>query len=84
MTAIAEIFYRQQMLPFPHIILSGIQSVMRQPQLLTIEDNYQDKLTELVRLFVSQQWSKLIDDDRIFTDLITTISTFTLTSMSYI
>lgn len=77
MTAITEIFYRQQMLPFPHIVLNGIQNIIKQPQLTLTDDLYQDKLTELVRLFTAQQWSKLIDDDMMFTEFIGTISTFT-------
>lgn len=77
LTAITEILYRQQMLPFPHIFLNGIQNILKQPQLSSSDDVYQDKLTELVRLFTAQQWSRLVTDERVFTDFIGTISSFT-------
>lgn len=41
---------------------------------------YQDKLTELLRLFIAQQWSRWIDDEVVFSDLITALYTFTFES----
>lgn len=83
LTAITEIFYRQQMLPFPHIVLNGIQNLIKQQQLTSTDDVYQDKLTELVRLFTAQQWSKLVDDEIGFTEFIATISNFTFEGYSH-
>lgn len=78
--AITEIFYRQQTLPFPHLIANGIKGVLQQPQLNTTNELYQDKLTELLRLFIAQQWSRWIDDDEVFPELITALYTFTFES----
>lgn len=41
---------------------------------------YQDKLTELLRLFIAQQWSRWIDDDAVFPDFIEALYVFTFES----
>lgn len=38
---------------------------------------YQDKLTELLRLFIAQQWSRWIDDEVDFPDFIAALYAFT-------
>lgn len=78
--ALTELFYRQQTLPFPHIIASGIKNILKQPQLNAANELYQDKLTELLRLFIAQQWSRWIDDDTYFSELITALYGFTFES----
>lgn len=75
--AIAELFYRQQTLPFPHLIANGIISILKQPRLITNNEMYEDKLTELLRLFIAQQWSRWIDDEVVFPELIAALYTFT-------
>lgn len=41
---------------------------------------YQDKLTELFRLFIAQQWSRWINDEVVFSELIAALYTFTFES----
>lgn len=78
--AITELFYRQQTLPFPHLIANGIKSIVSQPRLILTNEMYQDKLTELLRLFIAQQWSRWIDDESFFPELIAALYTFTFES----
>lgn len=77
---IAELFYRQRTLPFPHIIASGIRNILKQRQLNATNELYQDKLTELMRLFMAQQWSKWIDDEVVFPEIVSALHTFTFES----
>lgn len=77
MGALTELFYRQQTLPAPHLIANGIRNILKQPRLINTDQNYQDKLTELLRLFIAQQWSRWIDDEVLFPDLIAALYTFT-------
>lgn len=80
LSAVTELFYRQRTLPFPHIIANGIVNILKQPQLNVTNELYQDKLTELLRLFIAQQWSKWIDDDVMFPEIATLLYTFTFES----
>lgn len=80
LSAITELFYRQRTLPFPHIIANGIKNILKNPQLNATNELYQDKLTELLRLFIAQQWSKWKDDDVIFPEIVTSLYTFTFES----
>lgn len=80
LSAITELFYRQQTLPFPQLIANGIKCILRQPRLNLTNEMYQDKLTELLRLFIAQQWSRWIDDEAVFPELITALYTFTFES----
>lgn len=41
---------------------------------------YQDKLTELLRLFIAQQWSRWIEDEAIFPEFIDSLFNFTFDS----
>lgn len=51
-----------------------------QPRLITTNELYQDKLTELLRLFIAQQWSRWIDDETIFPEFINSLYAFTFES----
>lgn len=64
-------------MPVPHLIANGIRNIIKQPRLITTDEIYQDKLTELLRLFIAQQWSRWIDDELLFPDLIAALYTFT-------
>lgn len=75
--AITELFYRQQTLPFPHFIANGIKNILKQPRLIMTNEIYQDKLTELLRLFIAQQWPRWIDDEIHFPELIQALYAFT-------
>lgn len=83
LTNIAELFYRQRTLPYPHVIVNGIRNILKQRQLNATSEMYQDKLTELMRLFMAQQWSKWIDDDVVFPDIVSSLHTFTFESESF-
>lgn len=80
LSTITELFYRQRALPFPHIIGNGLKNIVKQPHLEATSEMYQDKLTELLRLFVAQQWSKWIDDEVTFPEIITGLYSFTFNS----
>lgn len=75
--AITELFYRQQTLPIPHLVATGIRNIIKQPRLSTTDEIYQEKLTDLLRLFVAQQWSRWIDDEVIFPDIAAALCSFT-------
>lgn len=75
--AITELFYRQQTLPFPHFIANGIKNILKQPRLIMTNEIYQDKLTELLRVFIAQQWPRWIDDETLFPELIEALYAFT-------
>ncbi|XP_021696427.1 exportin-6-A isoform X2 [Aedes aegypti] len=62
LTTISELFYRQKPLPLPTVIATGVIDLLQQPTLKLSNELYQDKLTELLRLFTSQQWSKWSKD----------------------
>lgn len=80
LSTITELFYRQRTLPFPHVIVSGIRNILTQRQLNASSELYQDKLTELMRLFMAQQWNKWIDDEVVFPDIVSSLHTFTFES----
>lgn len=80
LNTIAELFYRQRALPFPHAIGNGIKNILQQPRLVYADEQYQDKLTELLRLFVAQQWSKWIDDEQIFPAIVSALYSYTFAS----
>ncbi|XP_058829233.1 exportin-6-A isoform X2 [Topomyia yanbarensis] len=62
LTTISELFYRQKPLPLPTVIASGVIDLLQQPNLKLSNELYQDKLTELLRLFTGQQWAKWSKD----------------------
>ncbi|XP_055551772.1 exportin-6-A isoform X2 [Wyeomyia smithii] len=62
-TTISELFYRQKALPLPTVIATGVIDLLQQPTLFKLSNElYQDKLTELLRLFTTQQWAKWSKD----------------------
>lgn len=77
LNTITELFYRQRALPCPHVVGNGIKNILKQPGLDTADEQYQDKLTELLRLFVAQQWSKWIDDEQIFPEIVSALYSYT-------
>lgn len=62
LTTISELFYRQKPLPLPTVIATGVIELLQQPTLKLSNELYQDKLTELLRLFTAQQWPKWSKD----------------------
>lgn len=62
LTTISELFYRQKPLPLPTVIATGVIDLLQQSTLKLSNELYQDKLTELLRLFTAQQWSKWSKD----------------------
>jgi hypothetical protein len=57
---ISELFYLQKPLPQPQIISHGITELIQQNLSQSFEE-YQDKLTELLKLFLTQQWSRCVN-----------------------
>ncbi|KAL1399746.1 hypothetical protein pipiens_007958 [Culex pipiens pipiens] len=62
LTTISELFYRQKPLPLPTVIATGVIELLQQPTLKLSNELYQDKLTELLRLFTTQQWVRWSKD----------------------
>lgn len=57
-----------------------MKNILRQRQLEHANEMYQDKLTELLRLFMAQQCSKWIEDETIFPELVAALYQYTFTS----
>ncbi|XP_059609404.1 exportin-6 [Phlebotomus argentipes] len=74
LTTICELFYRQSAIP--HVaIATGIMALL-QANLSDASEMYQDKLTELLRLFTTQQTSRWISDET-FLNLLCALYKFT-------
>uniref|UniRef100_A0A1B0CSC0 Exportin-1/Importin-beta-like domain-containing protein n=2 Tax=Lutzomyia longipalpis TaxID=7200 RepID=A0A1B0CSC0_LUTLO len=74
LTTICELFYRQSAIP--HVaIATGIMALL-QDDLRNASEMYQDKLTELLRLFTTQQTSRWIADET-FLNLLCALHKFT-------
>ncbi|CRK93019.1 CLUMA_CG006556, isoform A [Clunio marinus] len=58
---ISELFYLQKPLPQPQIQANGITELLQQHTLSQSLDEYQDKLTELIKLFITQQWGRCVN-----------------------
>lgn len=58
---ISELYYLQRPLPQPQIQANGITELIQQKNLVQSVDEYQDKLTELLKLFLSQQWNRCVN-----------------------
>lgn len=58
---ISELFYLQKPLPQPQIQSNGITDLIRQNNLSNSSEEYQDKLTELLKLFLTQQWARFVN-----------------------
>jgi hypothetical protein len=57
---ICELFYLQKPLPQPAIMSNGITELIQQNLSQSLEE-YQDKLTELLKLFLTQQWTRCVN-----------------------
>uniref|UniRef100_A0A6B2EEA4 Putative nuclear transport receptor crm1/msn5 importin beta superfamily n=1 Tax=Phlebotomus kandelakii TaxID=1109342 RepID=A0A6B2EEA4_9DIPT len=74
LTTICELFYRQSAIP--HVaVATGIMALL-QDDLTGASEMYQDKLTELLRLFTTQQTSRWISDET-FLNLLYALYKFT-------
>ena len=58
---ISELFYLQKPLPQPQIQANGITELIQQNNLTHSLEEYQDKLTELLKLFLTQQWTRCVN-----------------------
>lgn len=58
---ISELFYLQKPLPQPQIQANGITELLSQSHLSHTSEEYQDKLTELLKLFLTQQWARFVN-----------------------
>lgn len=58
---ISELFYLQKPLPQPQIQANGITELIQQNELTHSLEEYQDKLTELLKLFLTQQWTRCVN-----------------------
>lgn len=58
---ISELFYLQRKLPVPHIISLGITKLLKQRDLTRTVEEYQDKLCSLLKLFLTQQWTRFVN-----------------------
>ena len=58
---ISELFYLQRPLPQPQIQANGITELIQQSNLVHSVEEYQDKLTELLKLFLTQQWTRCVN-----------------------
>lgn len=57
---ICELFYLQKQIPQVQVQANGITELIQQKNLLQSPEEYQDKLTELLKLFIQQQWSRFV------------------------
>lgn len=58
---ICELFYLQKQLPQIQIQANGISELIQQKYLSQSSEEYQDKLTELLKLFIQQQWARFVN-----------------------
>lgn len=58
---ICELFYLQKQLPQIQIQANGITELIQQKYLIQSSEEYQDKLTELLKLFIQQQWARFVN-----------------------
>lgn len=58
---ISELYYLQKPLPQPQIQANGISELIQQSNLAHSLEEYQDKLTELLKLFLTQQWTRCVN-----------------------
>lgn len=80
LTALSELFYRQVAIPHPHLIANGMMQLLQEGATLkSAPELYQDKLTELLRLFTTQHASRWINDDT-FLNLLWHLYRFTFNS----
>lgn len=58
---ISELYYLKKPLPQPQIQANGISELIQQSSLAHSLEEYQDKLTELLKLFLTQQWTRCVN-----------------------
>jgi hypothetical protein len=58
---ICELFYLKKQLPQIQIQANGITELIQQKFLMQSSEEYQDKLTELLKLFIQQQWARFVN-----------------------
>lgn len=58
---ISELFYLKKQLPQIQVQANGITELVQQKHLAHSSDEYQDKLTELLKLFIQQQWGRFVN-----------------------
>lgn len=82
-TALSELFYRQTATPHPPLIANGVMQLLQVEQAIkaSAPELYQDKLTELLRLFTTQHSSRWLNDDT-FPNLLWHLFRFTFNGYS--
>lgn len=58
---ICELFYLQKQIPQISLQANGITELIQQKNLAQTPEEYQDKLTELLKLFIQQQWPRFVN-----------------------
>lgn len=76
---ISELFYRQISLPCAAIIAKGIKNLLEYPNLRKTNELYQDKLTELLKLFTTQHWNQWMSNHDDLHEIITALYHYTFT-----
>ncbi|KAG4078102.1 hypothetical protein HA402_002153 [Bradysia odoriphaga] len=76
---ISELFYRQISLPCAAIIAKGIKNLLEYPDLRKTNELYQDKLTELLKLFTTQHWNQWMSNHDDLHEIITALYHYTFT-----
>ncbi len=61
LSTICELFYLQRQLPQIHVQANGISELIQQKNLMASPEEYTDKLTELLKLFIQQQWARFLN-----------------------
>lgn len=77
LAAINEIFYLQRAIPQPKTVMNSVKGLLEQSNLEKSDERYQDKFTELLRLYTTKCWSKLIDDEHAFAPIILALYRYT-------
>lgn len=79
LVTISELFYRQISLPCAAIIAKGIKNLLEYPNLRKTNELYQDKLTELLKLFTTQHWNQWMNNHDDLHEIITALYHYTFT-----
>lgn len=79
LVTISELFYRQISLPCAAIIAKGIKNLLEYPDLRKTNELYQDKLTELLKLFTTQHWNQWMNNHDDLHEIITALYHYTFT-----
>lgn len=76
LATLTELFYRQMALPLVASIANGIKTILKQNDLKKSNELYQDRLTELLKLFITQHWTQWVKNDELC-DVVTSLYHFT-------